>query len=123
MKRNMPTMGWMALIACLMLLAWMPASAFGSSGAVRNVEADLGIMLAPASANCNPCQNLDAVVLQPEKLALLGLSGLKKGDTLRLVHQVDNLWRVVDTENGSSIRIRLRLTNGFDGIWPFPTAL
>jgi hypothetical protein len=101
----------------------MSGSAFGSGVVVRDVEGDLGVMLAPASASCHPCEKMDAVVIQPEKLAALGLCGVGKGDTLRVVHQVDNLWRIIDTANGARIWIRLRLNADAGWNWPFPTAL
>jgi hypothetical protein len=123
MKNYMLKEGWIDVFVCLVLLLGMSGSAYGSGVVVRDVEADLGIMLAPASSACHPCESLDAVVLQPEKLAVLGLRGVGKGDTLRVVHQVSNLWRIVDTQNGARIRIRLRVNADADGKWPFPTAL
>lgn len=98
-------------IATLMVFLWgSTGPAFGYRVVVFDPEADLGILLEPADCVAQrTASSRDAVVLHPEKLAVLGLSQVKQGDRIRLVHQVSNLWRIWHPDSQRAIRIRLKL--------------
>ena len=62
-----------------------------------------------------------AIVLDPDRLARLGMIGVQKGASLRVVHEVTNLFRVVHPTTGRAIKIRVKHDSGAD--WPFPSKL
>lgn len=101
---------WLGIVITIALFGGLNATAFGFRVVVADPESDLGIILEPVPDNTPWAgKSRDAVVLHPEKLAVLGLSQVKQGDRIRLVHQVSNLWRIWHPESQGVIPIRLKL--------------
>lgn len=69
----------------------------------RNYPDMLGISIDPEPLERQPIAFVEAVVTDPEKLAGLGLYGVKPGDTVKMLCMEDNRWRIKHYATGLSI--------------------
>jgi hypothetical protein len=69
----------------------------------RNYPEMLGISADPEPLERQPIAFVQAVVTDPEKLADLGLYGVKSGDTVKMLCVEENRWRIKHYATGLSI--------------------
>lgn len=101
---------WFVFLAVFLALTIIPQTVFAGRTAVGEravhsprtpVDAQLGVRFASQLPNnLKAGDKIQAVVLNPEKLAALGFSGLKRGDKITLVQEAQ--------ENTFSVKTRTK---------------
>ena len=121
MKKHFRQNVWPVLIVMVVLLCAVSV-VYAHTIVISDPEADLGLILSPDTGDCKMHGYREAVILNPEKLTLLGLGHISKGEKVRLSHQVMNLVRIAHPKSGGVIKVRLKAKPG-EAKWPFPNCL